>query len=75
MGRVSKSYGVSILLLHDLANRPPYKEKLDTDTGELKQSYFEGVDLIWLRGIKAGRKDVITRIHEWRLENRGTRAA
>ena len=51
---------------------PLYKEKLDTETGELKQSYFDGVVSISLRGIKLGEKEVITRIHEWRLENRGT---
>ena len=51
------------------------KEKLETETGELKQSYFDGEVSISLRGIKLGEKGVITRIHEWRLENRGTRAA
>lgn len=59
----------------DQAIRPLYKEKLDTETGELKQSYFDGVVSISLRGIKLGEKEVITRTHEWRLENRGTRAA
>ena len=60
---------------NDQAIRPLYKEKLDTETGELKQSYFDGVVSISLRGIKLGEKEVITRVHEWRLENRGTRAA
>jgi hypothetical protein len=60
---------------NEQAIRPLYKEKLDTETGELKQSYFDGVVSISLRGIKLGEKEVITRIHEWRLENRGTRAA
>lgn len=55
--------------------RPLYKEKLDTGTGELKQSYFDEVVSISLRRIKLGEKAVITRVHEWRLENRGTRAA
>lgn len=59
----------------DQAIRPLYKEKLDTETGELKQSYFDEVVSISLRGIKLGEKEVITRVHEWRLENRGTRAA
>jgi len=49
--------------------------RLDTETGELKQSYFDGIVSISLRGIKLGEKEVITRVHEWRLENRGTRAA
>ncbi|CAI4157406.1 Replication A domain protein [Alteromonas macleodii] len=61
--------------LNDQAIRPLYKEKLDTETGELKQSYFDGEVSISLRGIKLGEKEVITRIHEWRLENSGTRAA
>ena len=61
--------------LNDQAIRPLYKEKLDTETGELKQSYFDGVISISLRGIKLGEKEVITRVHEWRLEKRGTRAA
>lgn len=60
---------------NDQAIRPLYKEKLDTETGELKQSYFDGIVSISLRGIKLGEKEVITRVHEWRLENRGTRAA
>jgi hypothetical protein len=60
---------------NDQAIRPLYKEKLDTETGELKQSYFDGVVSISLRGIKLGEKEVITRVHEWRLEKRGTRAA
>ena len=60
---------------NEQAIRPLYKEKLDTGTGELKQSYFDGEVSISLRGIKLGEKEVITRIHEWRLENRGTRAA
>ena len=59
----------------DQAIRPLYKEKLETETGELKQSYFDGVVSISLRGIKLGEKEVITRVHEWRLEKRGTRAA
>ena len=59
----------------DQAIRPLYKEKLETETGELKQSYFDGEVSISLRGIKLGEKEVITRVHEWRLENRGTRAA
>tara|TARA_X000001388_G_scaffold499_1_gene768 strand:- start:14806 stop:15021 length:216 start_codon:yes stop_codon:yes gene_type:complete len=54
---------------------PLYKEKLDTETGELKQSHFDGIVSIALRGIKLGVKEVITSIHEWRIENRGTRAA
>jgi len=59
----------------DQAIRPLYKEKLDTETGELKQSYFDGLVSISLRGIKLGEEEVITRVHEWRLENLGTRAA
>ncbi len=55
--------------------RPLYKEKVDTATGELKQTYFDEVISISLRGVKLGEKEVITRIHEWRIENRGTRAA
>lgn len=59
----------------DQAIRPLYKEKLDTETGALKQSYFDGLTSISLQGIKQGEKEVITRVHEWRLENRGTSAA
>lgn len=60
---------------NEQAIRPLYKEKLDTGTGELKQSYFDGVVSISLRGIKLSEKELITRVHEWRLEKRGTRAA
>lgn len=59
----------------DQAIRSRYKEKLDTETGELKQSYFDRMVSISLRGIKLGEKEVVTRVHEWRLEKRGTRAA
>ncbi|AMJ92914.1 replication protein A [Alteromonas stellipolaris] len=55
--------------------RPLYKEKVSTDTGVLKQTYFDEVISISLRGVKLGEKEVITRIHEWRIENHGTRAA
>lgn len=61
--------------LNDQAIRPLYKEKLDTETGELKQSYFDGMVSISLREIKLDEKEVITRIHEWRSENRANRAA
>ena len=60
---------------NDQAIRALYKEKLDTETGALKQSYFDGLASISLRGIKLGEKEVIPRIHEWRIESRGTRAA
>lgn len=59
----------------DQAICPLYREKLDAETAELKQSYFDEVVSSSLRGIKLGEKEVITRVHEWRLENRGTRAA
>jgi hypothetical protein len=55
--------------------RPLYKEKVNTETGELKQTYFDEAISISLRGVKLGEKEVITRIHEWRIESRGTRAA
>ena len=55
--------------------RPLYKEKVNTDTGELKQTYFDEAISISLRGVKLGEREVITRVHEWRIENRGTRAA
>ena len=60
---------------NEQAIRPLYKEKIDTETGELKQSHFDGIVSISLRGIKLGEKEVITRVHEWLLEKRGTRAA
>jgi len=55
--------------------RPLYKEKVDSNTGEFKKTYFDEVISISLRGVKLGEREVITRIHEWRIENRGTRAA
>lgn len=47
--------------------RPLYKERVDTETGELKQTYFYEAISITLRGVKIGEKEVITRIHEWRI--------
>jgi hypothetical protein len=41
-----------------------FTKKLDSETGELKQSYFDGVVSISLRGIKLGEKVVITRINK-----------
>ena len=49
---------------------PLYKEKLDTETGELKQSHFNGIVSISLLGIKLGEKEVITRVHEWHRKSR-----
>ncbi|WP_420935158.1 replication endonuclease [Alteromonas sp. A081] len=60
---------------NEQAIRPLYKEQFATDTGELKQSYFDGIVTVSLKGVKLGEKEVITRIHEWRIENGRTRAA
>lgn len=39
--------------------RPLYKEKLDTETYELKKDFFDGVISILLRGIKLSENEVI----------------
>ncbi len=43
MGRFVKLMGGVFCKRNEQAIRPLYKEKLDTETGELKQSYFDGV--------------------------------
>lgn len=55
--------------------RPLYLEKVNVDTGEVKQSYFDEVITIALKGVRYADKEVITRVHEWRIENQPERAA
>ncbi|GGW85052.1 hypothetical protein [Alteromonas halophila] len=55
--------------------RPLYMEKINEDTGEVKQSHFDGLVTMALKGVQYADKEVITRIHEWRIEHQSERAA
>lgn len=55
--------------------RPLYREKVNEETGEIKQSYFDGVITLALKGVQHGDREIITRVHEWRIEHQAKRAA
>ena len=60
---------------NDQPIRPLYQEKVNEETGEVKQSYFDGVVTLALKGVQYADKEVITRVHEWRIEHQPKRAA
>ena len=60
---------------NDQPVRPLYQEKVNEETGEVKQSYFDGVVAFALKGVQHSDKEVITRVHEWRIEHQLKRAA
>ena len=55
--------------------RPLYQEKVNEETGEIKQSYFDGVITLALKGVQHADREIITRVHEWRIEHQAKRAA
>lgn len=57
------------------AVRPLYLEKVDETSGEIKQSYFDGVITHALKGVRYGEQEIITRVREWRIEHSSERAA
>ena len=59
----------------DEAIRPLYIEIIDQNTGEIKQSYFDSVITHALKGVRYGEQEVITRVHEWRIEHSSESAA
>ncbi|WP_137165389.1 replication endonuclease [Salinimonas lutimaris] len=60
---------------NDQPIRPLYQEKVNEETGEVKQSYFDGVVTLALKGVQYADKEVITRVYEWRIEHQSKRAA
>lgn len=54
--------------------RPFYSEELNKSTGELKQSWYDGLIIRKLKGITHKGREIITRIHEWRLERGSSKA-
>ena len=60
---------------NDQPIRPLYQEKVNEETGEVKQSYFDGAITLALKGVQYADKEVITRVHEWRIEHQPKRAA
>jgi len=47
--------------------RPFYAEEFNNTTGLIKQSWFDGLIVKKLKGVVHKGKEIITRIHEWRL--------
>ncbi len=61
--------------LDDQPVRPFYLEKVNKTSGEIKQSYFDEIITIALKGIQYADTEVINRVHEWRIEHQPERAA
>lgn len=59
----------------EMAIRPYYDITIDSDTGEVKQSYFDEEPTVKIKGLKYEGKEIITREHSWRIERRQERAA
>ncbi len=57
------------------AIRPLYQPTVDKETGELKQSWFDGTVTISLKDVSYLGQEIITREHEWRIERSSERAA
>ena len=55
--------------------RPLYQEKVNQETGEIKQSYFDRVITLALKGVQHADREIITHVHEWRIEYQAKRAA
>ena len=55
--------------------RPLYQPKVDKESGELKQSWFDGTVTTALKGVRYMGQEIITREHEWRIEHSSERAA
>ncbi|GGW85046.1 hypothetical protein [Alteromonas halophila] len=43
------------------------RKKINEDTDEVKQRYFDGVVTLASQGVQYADKEVITRVHEWRI--------
>lgn len=48
--------------------RPYYETELNQETGELKQSWFDGELVKKLKGVAHLGREIITRVHRWRME-------
>lgn len=59
----------------EMAIRPYYDITIDSDTGEVKQSYFDEEPTVKIKGLKYEGKEIITREHSWRIERRQEKAA
>ena len=55
--------------------RPLYQPKVDKESGELRQSWFDGTVTTSLKGVRYLGQEIITREHEWRIEHSSERAA
>lgn len=54
--------------------RPLYAESFNKETGQIKQSWFDGLITKKLKGIIHNGKELVTRIYEWRLEHSSGKA-
>lgn len=52
----------------DLLIRPYYHVEADQQTGLIKTSWFDNVIVLKLKGVLYAGQAIITRLHQWRLE-------
>ena len=52
----------------DLLIRPFYNLEADQQTGLIKTSWFDNVIVLKLKGVLYAGQAIITRLHQWRLE-------
>ncbi|AEP29103.1 replication protein A [Glaciecola nitratireducens FR1064] len=48
--------------------RPYYDFEVNKDTGAIKANLFDGIPIFKLKGIFYKGKEIITRVHQWRIE-------
>lgn len=59
----------------DLLIRPYYDVQADQQTGLIKTSWFDDLITLKLKGVLYLGKAIITRLHQWRLEQAGGRSS
>jgi hypothetical protein len=59
----------------DLLIRPYYDVKADQQTGLIKTSWFDDQITFKLKGLLYAGRAIITRLHQWRLEQAGGRSS
>lgn len=68
------SMGGVFCIRAEQAIRPFYAEIFNKVTGQIKQSWFDGLITKKLKGIVHKGREIITRIHEWHLIHRSEKA-
>ena len=52
----------------DQAVRPLYKEEVNPEAGQIKQSWYDGLITRKLKGIIHKGQEILTRLHTWQVE-------